>query len=117
MATIKRKAVGGPPGMAETGTPGDGGQWIVPPEVAVSPARVEAIMSSAQRSGLLDEKDGRISGRLSATLIERAKASTGIETDTELLVFALASVALEDKFSDAFQEVRETVDPDLKLGF
>ncbi|WP_205686816.1 hypothetical protein [Caulobacter flavus] len=79
--------------------------------------RVEAVMNSAQRSGLLADKDGRIGGRLSAALIEQAKANTGIATDTELLEFALASLALEDRFAEAFEAVGGTVDPDLKLGF
>ncbi|MBI1686177.1 hypothetical protein [Caulobacter hibisci] len=74
-------------------------------------------MTSAKRSGLLTEKDGRIGGRLSATIIARAKANTGISTDTELLEFALASLALEDGFAEAFEAVGGTVDPDLKLGF
>ncbi|NGM51429.1 hypothetical protein G5B46_17605 [Caulobacter sp. 602-2] len=74
-------------------------------------------MNSAQRSGLMTEKDGRIGGRLSAALIEQAKANTGIVSDTELLEFALASLALEDRFAEAFEAVGGTVDPDLKLGF
>ena len=79
--------------------------------------RFAAVMDSAQRSGLLAEKDGRIGGRLSAALIEQAKANTGIASDTELLEFALASLALEDRFAEAFEAVGATVDPDLKLGF
>lgn len=89
------------------------------PSVEQQPAarRVGVVMRSAERSGLLDKKDVRIGGRLSATLIARAKANTGLTTDTELLEFALASVALEDRFAEAFDEVGGTVDPDLKLGF
>lgn len=87
----------------------------VPPSART--ARVKAVMATAQRSGLLTDKDGRIGGRLSATLIERAKANTGIAADTELLEFALANLALEDRFAEAFEAVGATVDPDLKLGF
>jgi hypothetical protein len=78
---------------------------------------VEAVMAAAERSGLLHEKGGRIGGRVSPALVRQAKAQTGIKTDTDLIEFALASVALEDRFAESFKAVRGTVDPDLKLGF
>jgi hypothetical protein len=87
----------------------------VPPRS--SSGRFVAVMTSAQRSGLMTGKDGRIGGRLSAALIEQAKANTGIVSDTELLEFALANLALEDRFAEAFEAVGGAVDPDLKLGF
>ncbi|WP_245522293.1 hypothetical protein [Rhizobium ruizarguesonis] len=59
----------------------------------------------------------RICGRISSALVEQAKKHTGIETDTDLIEFALASVALEDKFAETFRKTRGTVDPALKLGF
>lgn len=85
--------------------------------VAEPGTRVEAVMAAAERSGLLKEKSGRIGGRVSTVLVEQAKARTGIETDTDLIEFALANVALEDRFAEAFKAVRGTVDPELKLGF
>jgi hypothetical protein len=80
-------------------------------------ARFETVMEAAQRSGLLREKSSRISGRVSRALIEQAKRRTGIESDTDLIEFALASLALEDNFAEAFKAARGKVDPDLKLGF
>jgi len=50
-------------------------------------------------------------------LVRQAKRQTGIETDTDLIEFALATVALEDNFAEAFKEARGRVDPELKLGF
>lgn len=79
--------------------------------------QVEAVMAAAQRSGLLEEKSGRIGGRVSPALVEQAKARTGIEADTDLIEFALANIALDDKFAESFKAVRGAVDPDLKLGF
>jgi hypothetical protein len=79
--------------------------------------RVEAVMAAAARSGLLRDKSGRIGGRVSPVLVERAKARTGISADTDLVEFALANLALEDKFAESFKAVRGTVDPDLELGF
>jgi hypothetical protein len=79
--------------------------------------RVSAVMQAAEHSGLLGEKSKRIGGRISSALVEQAKKHTGIETDTDLIEFALASVALEDKFAETFRKTRGTVDPTLKLGF
>ena len=83
----------------------------------VSTARFEAVMRAAERSGLLSEKSGRIGGRVSPALVKQAKRQTGIETDTDLIEFALATVALEDSFAETFKESRGKVDPELKLGF
>jgi len=80
-------------------------------------ARFEAVMQAAERSGLLGEKRSRIGGRISPALVKQAKRQTGIATDTDLIEFALASVALEDPFADAFKAARGKVDPDIKLGF
>lgn len=82
-----------------------------------SNARFEAVMRAAEKSGLLSKKGGRIGGRVSPALVRQAKRQTGIKTDTDLIEFALATVALEDNFADAFKESRAKVDPKLKLGF
>jgi hypothetical protein len=74
-------------------------------------------MRSARQSVLLSEKSGRIGGRVSQALVKQAKRHTGIEGDTELIEFALATVALEDNFSETFKESRGKVDADVKLGF
>ncbi len=83
----------------------------------VSKARFEAVMQAAKQSGLLSGKGGRIGGRVSPALVKQAKRQTGIETDTDLIEFALATIALEDNFADTFKQSRGKVDPDLKLGF
>lgn len=83
----------------------------------VSKARFEAVMQAAEQSGLLNEKSGRIGGRVSSALVKQAKRQTGIETDTDLIEFALATVALEDNFAEVFKKSRGKVDPELKLGF
>lgn len=82
-----------------------------------SQAPYESVMEAAERSGLLGEKRARISGRVSPALIAQAKRRTGIESDTELIEFALASVALEDNFAEAFEAAHGKVDPDLKLDY
>jgi hypothetical protein len=84
---------------------------------AAGRARLEAVMRAAERSGLLKEKSSRIGGMVSPALVAQAKRRTGIERDTDLIEFALASVALEDNFAAAFSASRGKVDEDLKLGF
>lgn len=74
-------------------------------------------MQAAERSGLLGEKSGRIGGRVSPALVRQAKRQTGIEADTDLIEFALATIALDDNFAEMFREARGKVDPELKLGF
>ena len=51
------------------------------------------------------------------SLIQRAKKQTGIVRDTDLIEFALATVALEDDFAEVFRRSRRKVDRDLKLGY
>lgn len=97
--------------MAKTRTAGGGKQF------AVSRARFEAVMQAAEHSGFLGEKSSRIGGRVSPVLVEQAKRQTGIETDTDLIEFALATIALEDNFAEAFKQSRGVADPELKLGF
>jgi hypothetical protein len=86
-------------------------------QFVISKAQFEAVMQAAEQSGLLSEKSGRIGGRVSPALIKQAKRQTGIASDTDLIEFALATVALEDNFAEAFKGSRGKVDPELKLGF
>jgi hypothetical protein len=80
-------------------------------------ARLAAVMRAAELLGLLKEKSARIGCRLNPALVARARMQTSIETDTELIHFALASIALRDDFAEAFRASRGKADPDLKLGF
>jgi hypothetical protein len=86
-------------------------------EFLTDQARFKSVMEAAERSGLRRDKSSRIAGRVSRALIEQAKRRTGIESDTDLIEFALANLALEDNFAEAFKAARGKVDPDLKLGF
>lgn len=83
----------------------------------MSKERVDAIMRAAKRSGLIGEKSGRIGGRVYPALVRQAKRQTGIENDSDLIEFALVSIALEDNFVEAFIQSHGKVDPELKLGF
>jgi hypothetical protein len=113
--TAKRKARGAKEGRGEAATVL--ARSAKTGRRQIDKVRFEAVMQAAERSGLLGEKSGRIGGRVSAALVKQAKERTGIEADTDLIEFALASVALEDKFAEVFRESRGKVDADLKLGF
>jgi hypothetical protein len=92
---------------------------LTPPAIlaVLGKARFEAVMRAAERSGLLGGKSGRIGGRVSPALVRQAKRQTGIESDTDLIEFALATVALEDNFAETFKESRGKVAPGVELGF
>jgi len=62
-------------------------------------------------------KSGRIGGKVSSALIKQDKRQTGIETDTDLIEFAPATIALEDNFAATFKKSRGKIDRPLKLGF
>jgi len=79
--------------------------------------RVDAVMEAAERQGLLGERTARVGVRVSPLLLKQAKKLTRIETDSELIAFALANVAVEDDFPEAFKAIRGTVPKDIKLGY
>ena len=122
-ASVNRSAARGPKASTGGRSKGSAAQTkVVKHQVksdpfVISKARFNAVTQAAERSGLLSEKSGRIGGRVSQALVKQAKRQTGIETDTDLIEFALATVALEDNFAEVFKESRGKVDPELKLGF
>lgn len=76
-------------------------------------------LDAAREEGLLPsgEKDARISGRIHRRLLDAAKHATGLTSETALLEYALAKVALEDDFASRLANLRGSVDPDLDLAF
>lgn len=79
--------------------------------------RITTVMTAAAKAGLLEGRQRRIGARINTKLVDEAKAQTGIGSDTDLIRYALACLALEDRFAEAFKAVRGSVDPDLDLGF
>lgn len=65
---------------------------------APAPDRRTGVLSAARDMGLLGAKDRMIGGRVPTPLLEAAKARSGIDSDSELLQYALSKVALEDDF-------------------
>lgn len=77
---------------------------------------VPAVMGRAADMGLISKEMHQVGARLPAKLLEQAKRRTGIGSTTDLLAFALASVAVEDNFANAFANARGKLDPDLDIG-
>ncbi len=79
--------------------------------------RHQVVIETAERAGLLRGDNGRIAGRVRAELIRSAKERSGITSDTQLLEYALAKVALEDDFGAKLLVRTGRVAKDLDLEF
>jgi hypothetical protein len=79
--------------------------------------RRSAVLETAKDAGLLSGKSGRIAGRIRKQLVDAAKARSGIKSDTELLEYALARVALEDDFGPKLIAREGRVSRDIDLEF
>ena len=79
--------------------------------------RRRAVIATARELGMLDGENGRIGGRVRRQLVAAAKKKSGIASDTELLEYALAKVALEDDFGTKLvrRKGRIAQDVDLEL--
>lgn len=81
------------------------------------PLRRRVVMETVRELGLLSGENGRIGGRVRRDLVAAAKEKSGIASDTELLEYALAKVALEDDFGPKLvrRKGRVAQDVDLEL--
>lgn len=77
---------------------------------------VDGLREHLARTGLDEGQTQQVGARLSASLVQEAKKRTGLSSNTDLLTFALANVAIEDRFADAFERAHGTIDPDLDIG-
>jgi hypothetical protein len=77
--------------------------------------RRTGVLTAADREGLIGAKDRTIGGRVPAALLEAAKARSGIRSDSELLLYALAKVALEDDFGARLLSLKGSVPRDVML--
>lgn len=64
----------------------------------LSQERRKSTLEAAAAEGLLGAKDGSIGGRVPSKLLAAAKARSGTDNTSELLLYALTKVALEDDF-------------------
>jgi hypothetical protein len=86
------------------------------PSAETNPRR-NAVLATVKDAGLLEGANGRIAGRIRKRLVRAAKARSGIKSDTALLEYALARVALEDDFVRWMLTRKGRVPRDIDLEF
>lgn len=79
------------------------------------PNRRADVLAAARRMGLIGTKDKTIAGRVPSALVEAAKTRSGIQSDSELLLYALSKVALEDDFGPRLLALKGSVPKDVVL--
>lgn len=77
--------------------------------------RQTGILTTAREEGLLGARDRTIGARVPTALVEAAKARSGIQSDTELLLYALSKVAAEDDFGRRLVARKGRVARDVEL--
>jgi hypothetical protein len=85
---------------------------------AVQSNKMREVLALAEQSGLLQGSRTKvIRGRMPQALVARAKARTGIKSDTNLIQVALANLAVADDYAEWLLSQRGTVPSDLDLEF
>jgi hypothetical protein len=81
-------------------------------------ARFRDALSIAEEAGLLKgARTELVRGRMPEALVAKAKARTGIQSDTKLIEVALATLAVADEYPAWLMSQRGTVSKDLDLEF
>ena len=76
------------------------------------------VLMIAQREGLLrGERTKIVRGRMPEALVSEAKKRTGIQSDTDLIEVALASIAVADDYAEWLLSRRGSVDSGVPLEF
>ena len=80
--------------------------------------KLKDILAIAEEKGLFRGTRTKVMrGRMPEALVSKAKARTGIKSDTELLELALANLAVADDYLDWLLSRRGTVSKDIDLEF
>jgi hypothetical protein len=82
---------------------------------APRPNRRTGTLTAAHQLGLIGTKDKTIGGRVPSALVEAAKARSGIQSDSELLLYALSKVALEDDFGTRLLSLKGSIPKNIAL--
>jgi len=86
--------------------------------VSVKSERLKDVLIIATKAGLLKGRRTKVvRGRMPEALVNKAKARTGIKSDTDLLEVALANLAVADDFPEWLLSQKGTVKKDLDLEF
>lgn len=76
------------------------------------------VMVIAEKEGLLTgRRTHMLRGRMPQALVRRAKERTGIDSDTDLLELALATIAVQDDYVDWLLSQKGTISHEVDLEF
>jgi len=84
---------------------------------SIAMKRRASVTAVAEEAGLLKGERGAIGARVPRSLIEAAKARSGLTSTTAVVEYALAKVALEDDYGAKLVSLKGTVPRDLDLEF
>ena len=80
--------------------------------------KLKDILTIAEERGLFrGTRNKMVRGRMPEALVSKAKARTGIKSDTELLEVVLANLAVSDDYSEWLLSRRGTVSQNVDLEF
>lgn len=79
--------------------------------------RRHLVVDAARHLGLLDGEQTWIGDRMGSDLIAAAKHRSGITSDTELLEYALAKIAIEDDFGTSLARRKGRITQHIDLEF
>ncbi|HTW24859.1 MAG TPA: hypothetical protein VMD78_14735 [Candidatus Baltobacteraceae bacterium] len=81
-------------------------------------SRFQDAITIAEQTGLLKgARTELVRGRMPKALVARARARSGVQSDTKLIEVALANLAVADEYSGWLISQRGTVGKDLDLEF
>lgn len=83
----------------------------------IAEARLASVTAMAEAAGLRTGDRGAIGARVHISLIEAAKARSGLSATTAVIEYALAKVALEDDYGAKLLALKGTVPADIDLEF
>jgi hypothetical protein len=89
-------------------------------QIGVSPRgeRLKDVLVIAEESGLFrGTRTKVVRGRMPEALVNKAKARTGIKSDTDLLEVALANLAVADDYPEWLLSHRGRIGQDVDLEF
>ena len=79
--------------------------------------RRRVVIETAKAAGFLGGETVALARAFGVAFLDAARERSGVTSDTELLEYALAKVALEDDFGPRLLALKGSVAPDLDLEF
>ncbi len=83
----------------------------------IAAERLESVTAVAEEAGLFEGPRDAIGARVARSLIDAAKARSGLASTTAVIEYALAKLALEDDFGAKLLSLKGTVPSDIDLEF